>query len=377
METHFAPAGRASLETLGRDIQFISRNPVIDAVMRSVGGLLSVLNAQRQILAINDTLLAHLGIEDAGQVFGLRPGEALGCRYASDPPDGCGTTRYCGTCGAAIAMLASLETQHPSEQDCAITAIRNGRPADLTFHVRADTISLNQDRYILLFLQDTTLDQQRAALERIFFHDVNNTIYGLQGISELIDCHDEAGYPRMIERLRCLVERLTREVAIQRSLSQETADLNLARKRPVALPEVIAELQTLLESHPAARQGRVDLPQTLPAGRLTTDRSLLTRILTNMLVNALEAGAPGDVVKLRVNRERDGLRFSVWNRQTISEDVARRIFQRNFTTKAEAGRGLGTFAMKLFGEKVLGGRVHFDTGPDGTAFHLTLPGPAE
>ncbi len=54
--------------------------------------------------------------------------------------------------------------------------------------------------------------------------------------------------------------------------------------------------------------------------------------------------------------------------------MARRIFQRNFSTKAEAGRGIGTFSMKLLGEEVLGGKVSFtSTENDGTVFVLSHP----
>ncbi|MHC4874743.1 MAG: ATP-binding protein [Planctomycetota bacterium] len=57
-----------------------------------------------------------------------------------------------------------------------------------------------------------------------------------------------------------------------------------------------------------------------------------------------------------------------------SEDVKLRVFQRNFSTKADNGRGLGTFSMKLFGEKFLGGSVTFvSTEEEGTVFKLTLP----
>ncbi|RJR33419.1 MAG: ATP-binding protein [Desulfobacteraceae bacterium] len=66
--------------------------------------------------------------------------------------------------------------------------------------------------------------------------------------------------------------------------------------------------------------------------------------------------------------------FNVWNRQAIPPRVALRIFQRNFTTKEEAGRGLGTYSMKFFGEKILGGQVSFTTSAEsGTVFKFSLP----
>jgi sensor histidine kinase regulating citrate/malate metabolism len=64
----------------------------------------------------------------------------------------------------------------------------------------------------------------------------------------------------------------------------------------------------------------------------------------------------------------------VWNHQSIPEDIARRVFQRNFSTKEEAGRGVGTYSMKLLGEQILGGRVRFSTSPEeGTVFSFSLP----
>lgn len=70
----------------------------------------------------------------------------------------------------------------------------------------------------------------------------------------------------------------------------------------------------------------------------------------------------------------DAAIFSVWNPETIHPDVARRIFQRNFSTKDAPGRGIGTFSMKLLGEKILGGKVRFTTSAlEGTFFSFEHP----
>jgi hypothetical protein len=53
METYFAPADRANPADLEKDISFASHNPIIDALMGCVGGLLAVINERRQILALN------------------------------------------------------------------------------------------------------------------------------------------------------------------------------------------------------------------------------------------------------------------------------------------------------------------------------------
>jgi sensor histidine kinase regulating citrate/malate metabolism len=97
-------------------------------------------------------------------------------------------------------------------------------------------------------------------------------------------------------------------------------------------------------------------------------------VLTNMLKNAFEATPRGGKVTLQCQLEGDSLRFSVHNPGVIPEETAAQIFRRSFSTKAESGRGLGTYSMKLFGERILGGKVSFTTSQqEGTVFTISLP----
>lgn len=93
-----------------------------------------------------------------------------------------------------------------------------------------------------------------------------------------------------------------------------------------------------------------------------------------MIINALEATAENGEVKIWLENKDDFLSFCVWNAQEIPHDIANRIFQRNFSTKEQAGRGIGTYSMKLLGEKILGGQVSFTTSKkEGTIFRFTYP----
>ncbi len=94
-----------------------------------------------------------------------------------------------------------------------------------------------------------------------------------------------------------------------------------------------------------------------------------------MITNALEATEKNGTVKVWTVRDKDKfLIFCVWNSQFIPENIAQRIFQRNFSTKEGAGRGIGTYSMKLFGEQILAGKVNFKTShEEGTVFRFSLP----
>ena len=55
-------------------------------------------------------------------------------------------------------------------------------------------------------------------------------------------------------------------------------------------------------------------------------------------------------------------------------EVQLQVFQRSFSMKGQAGRGIGTYSIKLFAEQYLGGKIKFiSREPEGTCFVLTIP----
>jgi len=374
LPTFFAPAERSSPEHLRQEIGAVSHHPVIDALLLAMGGLLAVLNEQRQVLALNERLLHTLGIADPEAFLGLRLGEAVECIHAHDGPGGCATSEYCRNCGAAVAQVLSLEQDKPVERVCAIDTQHDGVAGHLFFHIRACPLLLERRRLLLVLLQDISQQQRLATLEHAGFHDLNNTLTGLLGISaELAETAsgEAAADARSVHRL---VERLNREIQLQRSLSNSRFQDIVAVPTVVPVAGLLADLREMCARHPAARGRRIEMNDGAPAVELQIDPSLLLRVLSNMLINALEATPEGQGVRLAVRPTSGAIEFLVWNPTAIPADTARRIFQRNFSTKATVGRGLGTYSMRLLGEQVLGGRVSFSTSEAaGTEFRLQLP----
>lgn len=367
--TYYASPERADETVLAQEVATVLKNPVMTGLLHSVSGLLAVLNEQRQILAVNDLLLETLHITDMKEALGLRPGEALHCRYASMKPAGCGTTEYCSTCGAAIAMVSSLGLDEPVERTCLISRQDEGIE-DLVFNVRSQPLKVVGERFLLLFLQDITRQQQQAALERTFFHDINNMLSSLVGASDLLV--DE--YPSKISTIiQAVAMRLIKEVAIQRFLAHGDAGRYTLEITEFTVNSLIDEVCSLHRNHSAAKNVQIFSMTDDSGYRITTDRLLLERILGNMLLNACEASEAGEEIRISGRQDTHGYTFSVWNCKKIPDNVARRIFQRNFSTKKQQGRGLGTFSMKFFGERILGGKVWFATSDEGTQFNIRLP----
>ncbi len=372
--TFFAPAERLDVAQLNKQLSHLSGHPLLDTLLTTAGGLLAVLNEQRQILALNESLLAYLGIGSADELLGLRLGEALHCPHAHELEGGCGTSRYCSTCGAAIAQAVALRHQKATERLCAIQTERGGSRADLFLRVRATPFTLEDQRLILVLLDDVTRQQQSAFAERIFHHDLNNTLTCLLHASETLRDEARGEHAATANEVHRLVERVVRELELQHQLAAAGLEELHPDVRPMRRSLLVDDLRSLIAHHPSATGKRTTVARTCDEFEFAADPALLLRVLGNMAINALEATHPGGEIRVRVDPHPEHIDFRVWNETPIPPEIALRIFQRNFSTKGTLGRGFGTFSMKLIGERLLGGHGSFESSAlDGTTFRFLLP----
>lgn len=372
MNTYFAPAARIAREQLVRQIKNVSNSPVMSAILQTAAGLLVVINEQRQIVAFNHSFLEKLGIVDPESALGLRLGESLHCHYALDEPNGCGTTRYCSSCGAAIAMMAAIDNDQTTERSCALKATVNGRTEEVCLSVRAQPFVVNRNRWILIYAQDISQQQFWASLEDVFFHDLGNMLCSMKNVSQYV--YDHMPENDLLYKLKLIADRVCREVTMQETLSHYKDRQSIVKLAPTRL-HVIKEqvFNTVLNKSLADNKILLEEGSTEDIS-IFTDPMLVSRVLINMLLNALEATAEGASIKLRTVVDESRVSWEVWNDAFIPENIQLRIFQKFFTTKVASGHGLGTFAMKFFGEECLGGTVDFtSTVTEGTTFILSLP----
>lgn len=324
MDTYFAPAKRTDTDILKKEIASIACNPIIHELLNNISGLIAVLDEHRQVVALNDYLLRVLGIDDPAAVLGLRLGEALACVHCNEEPSGCGTTRYCATCGAAIAITSTLALNKPEERICAVTANRGDGLAEFSLLVKASPLTIEGRQFVLLFLQDITLEELRAALERTFFHDMGNMLTGLLGVSRLLDAKGNDAF--LVNVLQQSAQRLHKEMEVQRCLfKNDISELRVAREETTP-QQLRDELKNLFDSHSAAIGKTLDLTGELPKGSIRTDVSLALRVMCNMVTNGLEATDALGKVKAWFVESADALTFCVWNDTCIPEEARYRIF---------------------------------------------------
>ena len=372
--TYFAIAERATEAQLQEEIRLIINTPIMEGMIRAAGALFAVLNERRQVLAVNAKLLEMMGVQHPETLLGMRPGEIFCCVHAQEEPNGCGTTQYCATCGAAIAMVASLTLDTPVERLCALSVEHHGVEEDMCLSVRSCPITLEGKRFLLLFMQDVSKYQETVALEQVLLHDMNNLITGLLGSTELLIDAEEPERTMLVRGIHRMAHRMAQEIAVQRVISHSRfSELKLQQTR-VTLREIIQDVQELFLNHPVAQDRRFAITQAIPDESIMVDVVLLRHVLVNMLKNAFEASAIGEEVQFWTELHANGVCFFVWNRQAIPPNITRRLFQRHFTTKSGPGRGLGAYSMRLLGEELMGGKISFTSSKaGGTIFSFFLP----
>lgn len=369
--THFAPAERTSSEDLKIEAEACLSHPVARFLMQALDGFVLILDVHRQVLATNDRVLDVMVMDPQGAPpLGLRPGEFFGCVHVHEGPGGCGTSHACSHCGLVLALLEAQRTGEAVYSECLLTLRHGDLHESAEFEIVASPLVVGPHRFLAVVLHDLSANKRRDALERLFFHDVANLMQGIRGWADLL-ASGATSSTGVAQKLAHLTDLLDRELKSHQAMALAEHGQLKPTVRAVFPLEILRDAGDLLSRHALARDRKMEILPT-PDEVIHTDPELLSRVVLNMAVNAVEASFVGETITLSAQIEGQDIRFLVHNPGQIPEEIRSRIFQRSFSTKGAAGRGLGTYAMKLFGENVLHGQVGFDTGLEGTTFWIRI-----
>ena len=99
LETKFAPADRASSETLHQQSIKIANIQHLGSMFSAVPNPVVILNQERQIVFANKSFKALVNISDDEEVLGLRPGEAVHCIHAFETLVGAAQPNFAASVG--------------------------------------------------------------------------------------------------------------------------------------------------------------------------------------------------------------------------------------------------------------------------------------
>lgn len=360
------------------DTQFHSfaANPLLVSLLDAIPDIVLILNRNRQIVFANEATMRFGGTLQRRILCGPRPGELLGCQEAGRASLGCGTGEVCKTCGAVQAILKAQSGLRACEE-CRILRDEGVSGAEvLDLKVWTTPFAWEGDLFTLIVAADISDIKRRHVLERTFFHDVLNTAGSLWGLAQLLQSGD-ISFDEVKDDLATTSEALVNEIRTHRMLL--AAESGQLPTEPVALfsANVIADTVSAARGLDEAK-GRIIARDEQENIAFCADETLLRRVLTNLLKNALEATPVGGTVTLGCRKASTpaaapAVEFFAHNPTSMPPAVKLQVFQRSFSTKG-IGRGIGTYSVKLLTEKYLAGRTGFSSdAATGTRFHVTLP----
>ncbi len=339
-------------------------------MLDTIQDVVVVLNRHRQIVFANRALLDLTGESNADSYLGLRPGEALNCVHAFEERSGCGTTEFCSQCGAVLAILTAIG--HSTDvRECRIIQRSGGDALELL--VCTTPIDIDGEPFVFASISDISHEKRRRALERIFFHDILNIAGAVAGYTDLLSIVKPELSKMVIDNMHLAIKRLIDEIQTQcELLSAENNELKLQHKS-IEVRQFLSELASFNVSHEVGKGKHVALAPDLQDITMKSDPVVLGRVLTNMIKNALEASRECGTVTVNCRTAGDKVEFSVHNEGVMPRNTQLQIFQRSFSTRG-AGRGIGTYSMKLLSERYLKGEVYFRSAEnEGTTFFAKYP----
>ena len=181
---------------------------------------------------------------------------------------------------------------------------------------------------------------------------------------------NQGGEERYYELIDASLDRLS-------SLARQTKVLRLNdNSSPVAI-DLSAELKGIVRRYEHDSRCMAKNINILSDGDNTpvialVDRDHFFRIVENLINNAVDASAPKSAIRVSADIRNDRVEFTVTDSGTgVPEDVAEKIFDLDFSTKAGAGTGLGLTIVKELCAKN-NAVVDFNNIPDGQGACFTV-----
>jgi len=326
-----------------------------------------LLNPNREIVFINQTTAMFAGI-DRQQAVGLCPGDLYHCANCAEGKGKCGSTKYCSFCGMNEAFSASRRN-NKAMRDYTITT-----PALQTCQFRVWTVPklIDNTLFTIVYVRDISELVDKSMLEQLLLRRVRNLTDDIQQMlnaSQKDPMHTEGvieGLKNMTAELRDIVEEQDElQAAEAETLKPEWGRVNSLE----TLRTICKQMQAVSDKE----NKHLVIDRDSDRVDFVTAPALLSRILRNIIENALEATVTEEQVTVNCRQKGQQIEFSVFNNASIPDEIQLQLFKRHFSTREESS-GMGAYCARLLAEKYLGGKIScFSSPAHGTTFILTLP----
>ena len=351
--------------------EILESNATIDHILcvkdllTSFSGVVCILNEKDEIVFSNCYMLAQYGLK-LSDLIGYDSNKIGNTKVVEDifiPPGSVKCIKHLiNKCHSEKKMQKEQYRIILNDKFCS-------RQLDLEFTVTP----FAENKYIIISLKDITEKKRKELLERIFFHDIINIAGSLSGVLKLFPLLIAEEKEEYLKIANSLTEQIIDEIkAQQQMVKAERGELEIHATKIMMAP-FLRKIRDQVRFNQVAYEKKVKIEDQTRNILFKTDEILLTRVLINMAKNALEAVPRDGNILIRSRRTKTRLVFEVFNNSYMSKEVQMQIFQHFYSTKGK-NRGIGTYSMKLIGERYLKGNIGFTSSvEDGTLFFIEIP----
>lgn len=374
VETLHASTERCDAGQLMKQVDYLAALPLFKEGLDATNAMILIINSCRQTVFANKALLRMVNIKKILNLCGKRAGEIIQCIHAAEGVDGCGTAEACRYCNAVNTILNTMETKEETTGVFSNINRLNGYENAINLSIHVAPLQIQEENFYVVSFTDNSDNIRKRMLERTFFHDIMNTAGALKGIVGLLKDDVPDIVKPELEFVEESFKYLVEEIQAQKYMMDAEDDQLVLEITAMETTDIFKSVSKLYEGHDITANKTIQLDSHCASKNIYTDQRILRRILGNMIKNALEATEERGQITLGCDTDRDQwIKLWVHNDQYMDVRVQNLVFHRSFSTKGD-GRGLGTYSIKLFGEKFLRGKVGFLTNEEeGTTFYIKLP----
>jgi signal transduction histidine kinase len=242
----------------------------------------------------------------------------------------------------------------------------------------ASTVDEMAGRLSASISRERAIEEQRRDLVTAVSHDLRTPLSGIRAMIEAIDdgvVDDEATIRRYVAEMRSSMESLVMLVDDLFELVQLDAGAIEAETERARLEDVVRSAVAAVDAQAADKGLQLETRLDGAEAALTSPR--LTRVVQNLLQNAIRHTPADGTVRVEARRGREGLELVVEDTgEGIDAAALERVFEpfwRGDAARTGEGSGLGLALAKRIVE-ALGGSIKVESAPArGSRFAVLLP----
>lgn len=372
-DTNYLPSHRAGKDVILSQTQKLSEAPLLEEIFSKIPLMFQILNSDRQVIYMNSILKKELEEKGIEYGYGYRPGEILQCQNAFTQTGGCGTGKNCQHCNVVNCVVDAINHNTFVSREATFVSKNENKSEMINYRVSSKPFLWMNEQFMILTFENISDVKRKEQLERTFFHDLLNKVTSISGFSEILGMEPETEHNPYVEMLKRGIYDLADEIKFQRNISQAERDELALSITELSSIELLKNQQEDFIPYQSTFNKLVIIDKSSGDTHFRSDKVLVNRILTNLIKNALEAINQNELVTIGTKCKEKNVVFWVNNHLVLSDEIKTKIFNRSFSTKG-AGRGIGTYSVKLFTEKYLNGKAYFTSEKEsGTTFFVEFP----